>query len=582
MKKILLISVILLASCSLTYQDSSLTNSENTSESNSLSNESTPSSPMTNSSSASSESSSTKESSSSSSSSSKNSSSSSSTAPTITLKDFTLKDSEITLQIGKTYQISPTFIPENATDKKLVYSVTNSNIATVSTTGLVTAKAYGNVTITITSTNNIKKTLKVNIPNPTPKTLPGLLAYTFNPTTAPGYGGEYFYASNLNPQVTNLANGVIYTQYNYASVSGAAGFKVCSLIVDFNYATIEAGTPNNSYYPYSVSVQLVKNQINAYQNATTRKVYAGVNGDFFGFIGSGNPNGALIKDGVVVSAKSASYENLVNGMWGFGVTYNNVPRTLLVAPNANTFYRFDNYIELYDDDAKMLDKYVIDYINDQYLQDHYTGAARARNYELVTKTGQSVSNKNVVYLEKIATYDNAVGEIKIPFDAKITSIATNFTGTISLNANQAALIVSSPFISKAKTNMRVRVGTTYSDNNDLSGLKTYIGGRHLLLQNYQMAPNLNKETTNEGTGNRQRTSIGITGDGKAIIVTCGSNNFTLTEMADFLRYLGCKDAINFDGGGSTGMFTRNANGTFTLMSGLESRAVADTVLVVEK
>ncbi len=586
MKKILLLSILMLTSCSLSGIENSSSNELSTAESitpstpiesSTPSSSTIPSSSSTPSSSTKPSSSSTPSSSTKPSSSSTPSSStkpSSSSTPSIELKDFTLKDSEITLNIGQTYQISATFNPSNATNKKLSYSISNNNIATVSSTGLVTAKSNGTAYVYISSANNIQKSMKLVVGE---AKLPGLLSYQFEQSVAPTYTGEYFYANQLNPQVTNLGTGVVATRYSYNATNGKSNVKVWSLIVDLNYATIEAGSPNNTYF--NISKQIVSEQIKAYQNATTRKVYAGVNGDFFGL---GLPNGAMIKDGVVVSAKSTDYGGLVNGMWGFGVTYNNVPRIINVAPNANTFYRFDNYIELYDSSAKMLDKYVIDYINDNYLEDHYIGSARARNYELITKSGQAVSGKNVVYLEKIASYDNKVGDINIPFDAKITSISKKYSGSVTLNDNQAALVVSDSFLNKAKTNMLVRVGTTYSDNSDYNGLKTYIGGRHLLLQNYQIAPNLNKETSNGGTGKNSRTCIGITGDGKVVIVTCGSYNFNLTDAADFLRYLGCRDAMNFDGGGSTGMFTRNTDGSYAFVSGYNSRPVSNSVLVVEK
>ena len=40
--------------------------------------------------------------------------------------------------------------------------------------------------------------------------------------------------------------------------------------------------------------------------------------------------------------------------------------------------------------------------------------------------------------------------------------------------------------------------------------------------------------------------------------------------------------MNFDGGGSTGMFTRNTDGSYAFVSGYNSRPVSNSVLVVEK
>lgn len=55
-----------------------------------------------------------------------------------------------------------------------------------------------------------------------------------------------------------------------------------------------------------------------------------------------------------------------------------------------------------------------------------------------------------------------------------------------------------------------------------------------------------------------RTAVGITSEGKVVLFICdgritGSQGATLTELAMVLKGIGCTDAVNFDGGGSTGM-----------------------------
>ena len=54
---------------------------------------------------------------------------------------------------GGNLQLTATVLPENATNKTIIWSTTNSAVATVSSDGLVTAKAPGNVTITATTTD---------------------------------------------------------------------------------------------------------------------------------------------------------------------------------------------------------------------------------------------------------------------------------------------------------------------------------------------------------------------------------------------------------------------------------------------
>ena len=58
-------------------------------------------------------------------------------------------------------------------------------------------------------------------------------------------------------------------------------------------------------------------------------------------------------------------------------------------------------------------------------------------------------------------------------------------------------------------------------------------------------------------GRHPRTGAGITEDGKLVLIVCdgrgmdGSKGYTLAEFAAKFISLGCKDAMNFDGGGSS-------------------------------
>ncbi len=60
-------------------------------------------------------------------------------------------------------------------------------------------------------------------------------------------------------------------------------------------------------------------------------------------------------------------------------------------------------------------------------------------------------------------------------------------------------------------------------------------------------------------GRHPRTGAGITADGKLILIVCdgrgsgGSKGYTLAELAAKFISLGCTDAMNFDGGGSSCM-----------------------------
>lgn len=62
---------------------------------------------------------------------------------------ITLNQEKFSLAIGDTYMLTATIAPENATRKDVSWSSSDTNVATVSTDGLVTAVAVGETTITV-------------------------------------------------------------------------------------------------------------------------------------------------------------------------------------------------------------------------------------------------------------------------------------------------------------------------------------------------------------------------------------------------------------------------------------------------
>lgn len=83
----------------------------------------------------------------------------------VVVSGITLNETAKTLQIGESFQIVPTITPANATNKLVNYSSSNENIASVSLTGLVTAKGKGTTTITATSDSNpnIKASITIEV-----------------------------------------------------------------------------------------------------------------------------------------------------------------------------------------------------------------------------------------------------------------------------------------------------------------------------------------------------------------------------------------------------------------------------------
>ena len=93
-----------------------------------------------------------------------------STVPTtIAVTDIKINENVTNMEEGESKKLTTTITPDNATDKNITWKSSDESIATVNTTGEVTAKKYGTVDITATSANGKTSTIKINIKE-SPKT----------------------------------------------------------------------------------------------------------------------------------------------------------------------------------------------------------------------------------------------------------------------------------------------------------------------------------------------------------------------------------------------------------------------------
>ena len=76
---------------------------------------------------------------------------------------ITLDKTKATMRVGKTLTLKATITPANTTDKKVTWKSSDKKIATVSSSGKITAKNTGKVTITATTSNGKKATCTVTV-----------------------------------------------------------------------------------------------------------------------------------------------------------------------------------------------------------------------------------------------------------------------------------------------------------------------------------------------------------------------------------------------------------------------------------
>ena len=87
---------------------------------------------------------------------------------TVSVTGVSLNSSSINTTIGQTIVLSATVAPSNATNKEVTWTSSNTNVATVDSTGKVTAKSVGNATITVTTKDgNYRASCSVRVITPT-------------------------------------------------------------------------------------------------------------------------------------------------------------------------------------------------------------------------------------------------------------------------------------------------------------------------------------------------------------------------------------------------------------------------------
>lgn len=80
----------------------------------------------------------------------------------IEVTSIALNKSLLELVIGNSATLTPTIVPNNATDKTIQWSSSDSSVISVDNSGKVTAKAIGSATITAKTSNGKKASAKVN------------------------------------------------------------------------------------------------------------------------------------------------------------------------------------------------------------------------------------------------------------------------------------------------------------------------------------------------------------------------------------------------------------------------------------
>jgi len=193
---------------------------------------------------------------------------------------------------------------------------------------------------------------------------------------------------------------------------------------------------------------------------------------------------------------------------------------------------------------------------------------------LVVKNGVMLApNQNYYSKDWVTIWNPTLGAFSQMQDNSFKTSWTYFSNTgINYSYNKPA--------DNALTKAPLAVpSATFPETATVLNAKTSIGGVGVLVKNGEIKNTYVEEMLDvSSTSNQPRTAIGITADKKMVLFVCEGRNvtagvagLTTLDVANVMKALGCVEALNLDGGGSSGMLV---NGKQTIKpSGGSQRAV---------
>ena len=109
----------------------------------------------------------------------------------------------------------------------------------------------------------------------------------------------------------------------------------------------------------------------------------------------------------------------------------------------------------------------------------------------------------------------------------------------------------------------------------IDNIETAFSGKPMLVIDGEIAPNLARNyTTIQGNSRAPRSAVGLSKDKKVLFLvvvdgrTSNAIGMTLTELAELMSDLGCYNALNLDGGGSSSIVYDSSNSKYSLATRL--------------
>ena len=366
----------------------------------------------------------------------------------------------------------------------------------------------------------------------------------------------------------NLGEGVRLdtNQFNLNS-----GKKVVAntLYVDLTKATIKTN--------YNSAKATVYQSIQDFESKNKNQVIGGINADFFG----SNSVNAYVKDNQIIKDSHND-----NGVYDYTNSTSDIPASMpMLFGVSGTHSRIGPIVEnkTVEQTIKSRFAYKLKYAGaDKVVHDieasFSLSVASVSNklvtdYTLITEEiagGVSPSNGDVCYVIQMCEDQHTIksGKVFDIMDCNGQRIYTTDTVDGYYYLFKKAAV-------QEELQLNDYIGYLVgNDDTKWDGYTDIIGGRQSLVEDGQIASTVTLENSNgaQNTG-VPRSCVGINDKHEVVVVAIEGLRYgghsqadndpygvNLPELAEYMRYIGCYDAMNFDGGGSTQLVVANNNG----------------------
>ncbi|MEJ8552643.1 phosphodiester glycosidase family protein [Tepidibacter sp. Z1-5] len=336
-----------------------------------------------------------------------------------------------------------------------------------------------------------------------------------------------------------LAKGVTYKNVYSFTESGIQNVNLVCIDLDNPDIKLDLLFNKDGFSKTQKVSDMVKNDSS---NGNNEDILAAINADFFSMSNPAFSLGPMVKNGKVLS--NPHYQP-------------NKYSTFLFDKNRNTFFTYIKPDVSISDVTKNT-QLPIAAINKP--SKNYANIVMYTNEYFKNSPG---ANDTYYDLTEVLVIDNIITDIR--YGQPPVAIPDN--GYVLLAAGNNGITLRNSLSVGDELKLNSAFSLDYANNIDLA-----VGGGSLILKDGQLYP-----PTQKVPGKSQRSALGITYDNKLILFAADGRlpnviGMQEEDVANYMKSLGCKDAMLFDGGGSTDLIV-NDTIVNNLVNGAERRIV---------